>query len=185
MAAPLPTAYKWLYKEPGPLMLLKALELFGTVEWAKGSNPVIMGWAEEVGLKGAYSDDDIPWCGLFIAVVAKRATWTPVASLLWARNWSKFGNPAPNGVPMLCDVMVFSRGTGGHVGLYVGEDNTTWHVLGGNQSNRVSIMRITKRKSGDGVLLAVRRAPWRIAQPANVRRITLGATGIPVGGSQA
>jgi hypothetical protein len=41
---------------------------------------------------------------------------------------------------------VFSRKGGGHVGFYVGEDKTYFHVLGGNQSNAVNVMRIAKAR---------------------------------------
>jgi cell wall-associated NlpC family hydrolase len=37
---------------------------------------------------------------------------------------------------MLGDVLVFRRGGGGHVALYVGEDEEAFHVLGGNQADR-------------------------------------------------
>ncbi|MEG8056929.1 hypothetical protein QP150_09490 [Sphingomonas sp. 22L2VL55-3] len=33
---------------------------------------------------------------------------------------------------------------GGHVGFYVGEDATAYHVLGGNQGDTVSVARIAK-----------------------------------------
>ncbi|MEG8021785.1 hypothetical protein [Sphingomonas aerolata] len=41
-------------------------------------------------------------------------------------------------------VLVFDRPGGGHVGFYVGEDATAYHVLGGNQSNAVTVTRIAK-----------------------------------------
>lgn len=62
-----------------------------------------------------------------------------------ARNWLTFGKKSG---PALGAVAVFWRGsrngTSGHVGFYAGEDATHIHVLGGNQSNRVSIARISK-----------------------------------------
>ena len=60
----------------------------------------------------------------------------------------------------------------GGVGLYVGEDAHAFHVLGGNQSDRVMIKRITKNR-----LLGCRRCPWRINQPAAVRPVVLAANG--------
>jgi hypothetical protein len=42
----------------------------------------------------------------------------------------------------LGDVLAFVRNGGGHVGLYVDEDASAYHVLGGNQSDRVSITRV-------------------------------------------
>jgi len=43
-------------------------------------------------------------------------------------------------------VLVFDRAGGGHVGFYVGEDLTSYDVLGGNQGDRVSIMRLEKSR---------------------------------------
>jgi len=40
---------------------------------------------------------------------------------------------------MLGDVLIFTRGIGGHVGIYVREDDKCYHVLGGNQSDSVYI----------------------------------------------
>jgi len=82
--------------------------------------------------------------------------------------------------PMLGDVLVFPRGAGGHVALYVGEDARHFHILGGNQGNEVSI--ILKAKTP---LIDCRRATWRSAQPANVRPVMLSADGTPSGVSEA
>ena len=69
---PLPPAYGWLDDlQPLPRMVAEARKLFGTVE-AQGSadNPAILGWAKELGLAKIYNHDEIPWCGLFAAIVA-------------------------------------------------------------------------------------------------------------------
>lgn len=178
--------YAWLWHdEKGPKELLEALALVGTYEVAgKANSPVIMGWAKETNT--TYPGDDVAWCGLFKSVVAKRAGWDyhPNGNALWARNWASWGNGVE--LPMLGDTLVFSRGGGGHVALYVGEDDTHWHILGGNQSDQVNIVRKAKRPaSQDGGLIAARRAPWKVAQPDNVRRIILKNTGAPLAGSEA
>jgi hypothetical protein len=85
-------------------------------------------------------------------------------------NWNKFGNVAQ--VPMLGDVLTFTRNGGGHVGIYVGEDTTCYHVLGGNQNNQVNVMRIEKSR-----LSQARRTAWKIAQPSNVRVVKLETKG--------
>lgn len=173
----LPSAYAWLAKESGPVMLHEALKLYGTHETpGSADNPVIMGWAKEVGVKGYTHDSTVPWCGLFVALVAKRAGWdySPQENPLWALNWAKWGRPSP--APSLGDVLVFKRqtatGVAGHVALYVGEDASAFHCLGGNQSDQVCITRVAKDR-----LVAARRAPWRIKQPGNIRPIHLAATG--------
>jgi len=137
----LPKAFAFLVQEPGPFMLIEALNLYGTLE-APGAadNPVILSWAQEVGRDvGWYNRDSIPWCGLFMAVVADRSVKDIPRQSLRAKAWLDFGASTP--VPMLGDVLVFSRGDpkgpSGHVGLYVGETPHFYYVLGGNQSDSV------------------------------------------------
>jgi uncharacterized protein (TIGR02594 family) len=174
----LPKQYAWLLNEPGPKMLLEALKHYGTLERrGKDNNPDITAWAEEIGedVAKVYVADEIPWCGLFMAIVAKRAGKEVVKDPLWALNWGTFGQAADQ--PMLGDVLVFVRktstgGKAGHVALYIGEDKASYHILGGNQSDSVSITRIAKTR-----LYAARRPMWKIAQPENVRSIELAATG--------
>lgn len=169
--AKLPKAYLDLADEPGPRILIAGLATFGTKEWpGAANNPTILSWAHEAGLGRDYRHDSIAWCGLWMAVVCVRSSWEPVAQPLWARNWAAWGRPADK--PSLGDILVFARGNGGHVGVYVGEDKAAFHVLGGNQSDAVTITRIARAR-----LIAARRPDWRISQPANVRPIIRRAAG--------
>ena len=131
-------------------------------------------WAKATGQDRIYHVDETAWCGLWMAYVALQAGWDVPMNPLGARNWLSFGVPQQK--PSLGDVLVFWRGVAGgfngHVGLYVGEDTEAFHVLGGNQSDRVMIKRISKTR-----LLGARRCPWRINQPAAVRPVVLSATG--------
>lgn len=166
----LPNNYQWLGMVSSlPLMVSHALELVGTVEaMGAADNPVILGWAAEVGLRD-YRADSIPWCGLFMAVVARRAGKLLPEKPLWALSWARFG--AAVDVPALGDVLVFKRDGGGHVGLYVGEDDAAFHVLGGNQGDRVGFARIAR-----GRLYAARRPAYRV-RPASVSPVRLTAAG--------
>jgi len=166
----LPKAYRWLAEEPAPRHLLKAVELYGVTE-SVGSknNPVILGWAKETNLDKVYKADSTPWCGLYISVVMFRALRPVVENPLWALNWNDFGVKVNQA--MLGDVLTFTRKSGGHVGLYVGEDGNAYHVLGGNQADKVSIVRIAK-----GRLSEIRR-PQYTSQPTNVRKIILSGNG--------
>ena len=120
-----------------------------------------------------FSDDDIPWCGLFAAIVAHRARERPCRKIrFWARNWAKFGTARVKaGCARRCAGFQPSPVAVGHVGFYVAEDRTAFHVIGGNQGNRVSITRIAKARC-----IAVRgpeynQAPGqRAAVPACGRR---------------
>lgn len=168
----LPKKYQWLSNEKSPRLLTEALKLYGVVETpGSENNPVIMRWAKELNWQDVYVKDEIPWCGLFMGVVAKRAGVPVVKNPLRALSWSTYGNVI-NGDPMLGDILTFVRKGGGHVGIYVGEDDTHYHVLGGNQSDAVTISRISKER-----LYSVNRTPWRFRQPPNVRRIFLKADG--------
>jgi len=167
-----PKQYAWLADEAGPRILLEGIKTFGTIEKpGAGSNPSILQWAKGTGLDRVYKDDATAWCGLWAAYVALQAGWEPPLNPLWARNWLNFGTPQK--AAALGDILVFARGkVSGHVGLYVGEDAEAYHVLGGNQSDRVMIKRIAKAR-----LLGVRRCPWRINQPASVKPVKLAAAG--------
>lgn len=171
----LPEQYRWLPKiKELPLTIVRALELLGVAEIVgKGSNQTILAWRDELNLAGiriaGYSDDDIPWCGLFAAIVAHRARKEPVKDPLWARNWAKFGVKSPKA--SLGDCLVFERNGGGHVGWYVAEDATAYHVLGGNQGNKVCVTRIAKDRC-----IAVRR-PKYFSQPPSVKPYIVKSTG--------
>ena len=169
----IPKQYEWVAKEGAPKMIVEALKLYGTSEdLSKKSNPTILEWAKEVGgdVDDIYNSDAIPWCGLFMAVVAKRAGKQLPDKPLWALNWANFGNPIA--IPEFGDVLTFKRSQGGHVALYIGEDAAAYHVLGGNQADKVCFTRIGKER-----LYKARRPIYSTAQPSNVRRIYLSQIG--------
>lgn len=168
---PLPRAYQWLAPlQPLPRMVATALDDLGVRETAGAANtPQILQWAVETGLAGDYRADSIPWCGLFMAHVARAAGRETPPAPLWALSWARFG--VEGGQPELGDVLVFMRQGGGHVGLYIGEDSRCYHVLGGNQGDRVCIARIAKER-----LYAVRQPPY-VNKPRSAATYRLAATG--------
>jgi uncharacterized protein (TIGR02594 family) len=173
----IPAKYKYLEKEKGPKMLVEALKLVGTTEVAgAANNPTILAWAKEVGADVAkvYVADSIPWCGLAHAIVALRGGKEVVKDPLWALNWGNFGEYSPT--PMLGDTLIFVRRTpdgkkAGHVALYVGEDDTTYHILGGNQGDTYGFTRIAKNR------LYTARRPKYTTPPSNIRKIFLKPDG--------
>ena len=167
----LPVQYQWLNDLQLPRMITEALQLHGIKEVPGPINaPPIMAWASTLGLSNAYKADSIPWCGLFAGIVVKRSGWLPVVDPLWARNWAQFGIKSP--AAGLGDILVFKRDGGGHVGFYIAEDSTHYHVLGGNQGDAVSIVRIAKDRC-----IAARRPKWRIGQPISVKPYHVAPTG--------
>lgn len=122
-----------------------ARDKIGTYEIVgRQHNPIILAmWKTAFEAKGQRSwviDDETPWCGGFtgfafasIGLGAKIPTQFPRA-LAWAEAGTKLDKPAYG-----C-VVVFTRKGGGHVGIVVGKDKFgNIMVLGGNQSNHVSI----------------------------------------------
>lgn len=176
-----PAAYNWLNDpklNPLPRMTQEALKLLGVVEGAGAAdNPTILAWANELGLKNVYTHDAIPWCGLFMALVATRAGKTPPTNPLWALNWAKFGTE--EGQPRLGDVLVFARSGGGHVTQYIAEDHSYFHCLGGNQGDRVCIERIAKVR-----LYAVRRPLYHI-MPVSAEPFLVSSGGAPISTNEA
>lgn len=136
-----------------------AKSLLGTKEVAgDGNNPRILAWAQVVGgwTGKFYKEDEIPWCGLFVAYCMKKANIPVHDGVLSALSWASWGTPLSRGVPGA--VMVFVRPGGGHVGFYVSEDADSYHILGGNQSNAVTITRVAKHR--------FKAARWPKGQPA-------------------
>jgi uncharacterized protein (TIGR02594 family) len=170
----LPAKYAWLGKEAAPKQLVEALSHYGLLEHpGKGSNPDITKWAKEVGVSGWYTDDDIPWCGLFAGVVMARVGYGFKASeLLAAKQWVNWGNGRAKGQAKLFDVLVFQRPGGGHVGFYAGENDHAYLVYGGNQSNAVGFAWVAKDR-----LLSARYPKYKYGEPANVRKIIFSETG--------
>lgn len=93
--------------------------------------------------------EKLPWCADFVETCIRLALPTePFRGLLaenpyWARNWLRFGQAAQ---PTYGAVLVFERGSGGHVGFAVGQDDDTLFVVGGNQSNAITVARIAKAR---------------------------------------
>lgn len=166
--------YSFLKTEKAPALLVEAIKHIGTKEIiGKDHNQKILDWAEAIGWRDVYTSDEIPWCGLFIAYCAKMAGVQVVKNPLRALAWNNYGTLVSAGEEMLGDILTFSRSGGGHVGIYVGEDKTHFHVLGGNQNNEVCVVRIDKKR-----LSQCRRTAWKKARPLNVRKVILDAAGI-------
>lgn len=165
----IPESYRWLLGVGTlPKIVTAALQYYGVAEKAgAGNNPIIMEWARDLGL--AYYEDKTPWCGLFMARAATDSGRTPPKDPLWALNWAKFGKEG--GQPDLGDILVFTRNGGGHVGIYVGEDDQNYHVLGGNQGDRVCFLGYDRNR-----LYTVRQPVYRL-KPASAKPYKLAPSG--------
>lgn len=132
----------------GTPWMIEAQSLLGVTEdTSDDDNPLIMGWAETLDID--FEGDEVPWCGLFIAHCfgSQLPTEPRPSGPLGARNWRRFGKETE---PQFGALLVFWRGspdgTLGHVGFYVGENRTHFHVLGGNQADKVSVILMPKRQ---------------------------------------
>jgi uncharacterized protein (TIGR02594 family) len=130
-----------------PPWYLEAERLRGTDEVrGSGNSSVIMGWAQKLGLW--YPNDATAWCGLFVAhcIGVALPDEPQPSNPLGARNWAKFGVACS---PVIGAVLVFSRpgsSWSGHVGFYAGESAGAFAVLGGNQSDSVTVTNIAKSR---------------------------------------
>lgn len=112
-------------------------------------NATIMGWIKHLGARVlgiVVNDDETPWCGTFVAHCIDHAGMTPPKIAVRAKAWADWGANLREEALTPGAILVFQRSGGGHVGFYVGEDDTCYHVLGGNQSNQVNITRIEKSR---------------------------------------
>lgn len=149
-------------KWPGTVGPKTIAALLGTTATAKPALPVWISEARRfLGLhekrdakvldKALRLDaSEIAWCGAFVGMCI--ATVLPKEAMpanpLGSRNWLNFGRAIDG--PQIGAIAVFWRGskTGwqGHVGFVVGHDKTHLHILGGNQSDSVSVARIAKNR---------------------------------------
>lgn len=96
--------------------------------------------------------DEIPWCSAFVNYIA----WLlrlPRSKSLRARSWLEMGVPVGmEEAEVGFDVVILKRGGGdqpgpevldamGHVGFFAGREENVLLVLGGNQSDSVSVAR--------------------------------------------
>jgi uncharacterized protein (TIGR02594 family) len=94
--------------------------------------------------KALAKKDETPWCSAFANWCVEKAGYEGTNSA-WARSWLSWGKPV-EGDPPRGNIVVLTRGeTKGHVGFLdkVEKDPqgvpTVFHLLGGNQGNRVKI----------------------------------------------
>jgi len=87
----------------------------------------------------------LPWCGDFVETAIRLALPNEIVpkNPYWALNWLEFGIPCR---PTYGAVAAISRNGGGHVMFIVGEDATRYYALGGNQSNKSSVVPVDKRR---------------------------------------
>lgn len=128
-----------------PVWLAEAKKHLGTKEVPGPShNSKILGWLRS--LKAWWAEDETPWCGTFVAHCLQEAKLPVAKNWFRAKDWATYGSNLRDTHVAPGAILVFARQGGGHVGFYVGEDNVYFHVLGGNQSNSVNVMKLAKAR---------------------------------------
>lgn len=107
-------------------------------------NQTIIRWLGK--LKAWWSDDETPWCGVFVARCMQESNLSYPKFYMRAKAWSDYGSLLRRDRLALGAILVFDRAGGGHVGFYVGEDAGHYFVLGGNQGNAVNVMKLGKSR---------------------------------------
>lgn len=106
-------------------------------------SPVIQSWLHK--LRAWWSDDETPWCGVFVAHCIEASGFALPKYWMRARAWADWGTRLAAPVPGC--IAVFERAGGGHVGFVVGRTSADrLMVLGGNQGNQVSIAQFNRAR---------------------------------------
>jgi uncharacterized protein (TIGR02594 family) len=106
------------------------------------ANPRVMEYLNSTTIRA--TDDVTPWCSGFVNWVVIQAGMAGTDSAASA-SWRKWGQVITK--PEYGCIMGYTRPDGsGHVGFYVGEDESTYSVLGGNQADMVKVSRFSKEK---------------------------------------
>jgi uncharacterized protein (TIGR02594 family) len=135
------------------------------VERPGGLDSPFIQWAHESCGLSPDTPDEVPWCSSFLNVLAKLLR-LPRSKSAAARSWLLVGKVIALHDAQIGDVVILRRGGNtqgpeviaapGHVGLFAGADlmRGVVHVLGGNQSNGVSV------------------APFKAIDVLGIRRLT-------------
>jgi uncharacterized protein (TIGR02594 family) len=150
-----------------PTWLIAAWAEYGQSELAgSATNPHIAALFRDSG-HPQITDDETAWCSAFVGACLERVGIASTKSLA-ARSYLTWGNPASRS--QVGSIVVLSRGSDpalGHVGLYLGETTNEVILLGGNQSDGVTVAPFSKSR-----VLAMR---W----PSALRAAEVQTTPVP------
>ena len=116
------------------------------------NNPEVVKYSEDFGGNGT---DSMPWCSAFLNWCALTAGYE-YTNKLNARSWATIGQEVSEDDYQLGDVVVLWRNSRsswqGHCALFVRQTEDSVYLLGGNQSDKVTISKYSKNR-----VLTVRR----------------------------
>jgi len=122
--------------------------------WAELGQREVSGGADNPRIAALFRDagqptplhDEVAWCAAFVGACLERAGLTSTRSLM-ARSYLRWGAPLEEG--RFGTVAVLSRGSdpnAGHVGFLLGETAEHIYLLGGNQSDAVTVAAFPKAR---------------------------------------
>jgi len=122
--------------------------------WAELGQREVRGAADNARITALFRDagqtaalhDEVAWCAAFVGACLERAGRSSTRSLM-ARSYLGWGAPLQEG--RVGAVAVLSRGNdpdAGHVGFLLGEAGTHIYLLGGNQSDAVTVAAFPKAR---------------------------------------
>lgn len=109
-------------------------------------NPIIQQYYADCG-ESVNTPDEVAWCAAFVGSCLKRAGYPNTGQLL-ARSYLKYGKMLEE--PKVGCIAIFPRGNStwqGHVGFVVGVSSKSVKILGGNQSDKVSIVTYSRGRA--------------------------------------
>ena len=119
------------------------------------------------------TDDAVPWCSAMMNWAVNQIGMTgtdSAASASWAKWGESLKKPADG-----CIIGFIREDGSGHVGIYIGEDQYNYKILGGNQSDTVKISNFAKTKDDEGTRTWYFRRPKTVLNSATIVAGTVGA----------
>lgn len=131
------------------------------------SNPEVSAMYQAVGMKASTDARRVPWCAVGLNAVLDgvpgstdpayagtrfRGTRSAMARSFNARTCDKLKTPRIGAIGTFWRGK-YDDGESGHVALYAGETDTHWLILGCNQSDKICIEKMPKRRNGKATLL--------------------------------
>jgi len=126
---------------------------------------------EELSKLTKVDPKETSWCGAFTGAVLKESGYDAPENTNLAKNFLKYGQPVATPDAKPGDIAVFNRGGEkwqGHVGIVQSVDGDDISILGGNQDNKVSVVKRNIHQPG-GELVGIRRpGPRNVVDPEKV-----------------
>jgi uncharacterized protein (TIGR02594 family) len=128
-----------------PSWLNIALNELGVAERKNGENPKIIEYHRTTYLQA--NRDEVPWCSSFVNWVLMKSGLERTKSAA-ARSWLNYGFQVKSLIPGA--IVILSRNgspEAGHVGFFIKDkDKHNFYILGGKQSDKVSIQLFPKNR---------------------------------------